>query len=127
MTVRQRSCTLNIRLTVDEKLALEAAARQHKISAGALVRLAVFSRELPDTRTVGIDPGALSAYRQLQPLQSNLNQLARHLNLAAQRGDLYRVVTRSEVGAVAKMTTAAYLLLRKLRREMIGADVEDEQ
>ncbi len=63
----------------------ELAEIQSKISVAGLrhseaVRLLLLNDVLPTKVFGGTDVGAARAYQNLQPLQSNLNQLAKHMN-----------------------------------------------
>lgn len=123
MTQQQRSVHQSIRLTPSEREVIKTAAASQRISAGALLRELIFSRKLPQTRTIGTDPGRLEAYQKLQPLQSNLNQLAHHLNTQARAGDSAEI-TRAQYKTLASAITETYKILRDLRNDLINADAK---
>lgn len=117
-----RRFSLNLRLTQQEKQSLDEAAAHQQLTPSALARLLIFSRQLPTVRLAGIDPNGLEAYRKLQPLQSNLNQISHNMNAAARTGDLNKIATRQELSELAKLTFAAHELLRDIRSKLITTD-----
>lgn len=126
MAQQQRSVHQSIRLTPEEREAIKAAALAQRISAGVLLRELIFSRKLPQTRTIGTDPGRLEAYQKLQPLQSNLNQLAHHLNTQARAGGSVEI-TRDQYKTLAQAITETYKILRDLRNDLINADLQKQE
>jgi len=61
---------------------MTARARDAGLSIAEAIRYLILHDKPPKKVYGGLDVSAATAYRNLQPLQSNLNQIAHHLNSA---------------------------------------------
>lgn len=95
-----------------------------KISASGLtraaaVRMLLLHERLPQTVYGGVDVTASQAYAELQPLQSNLNQIAAWLNKSRPAE-----IPRETVKSIHQNVVATYALVQKLRAEILTAEPE---
>jgi len=71
---------IKARLTESEFNEITERAKRSGLTVADAIRLMLFSEKLPKKIYGGLDISAARAYQNLQPLQSNLNQIAHHLN-----------------------------------------------
>ena len=75
-----RRYTLSTKVNKSELATVRARLATSKLGQSEALRLLILNERLPERVHVGIDITAMTAYRNLQPLQSNLNQIAHELN-----------------------------------------------
>ncbi|TEA79488.1 hypothetical protein [Allopusillimonas ginsengisoli] len=105
---------LKVRLSANELKTLDHRLTQSGYTRSEAVRLLVLHERLPEKIHAGLDVSASQAYVKLQPLQSNLNQIAAHLNRVKPLE-----MSRSDLETIYKNTRVCESLLRKLRAEIL--------
>lgn len=116
---RQRGETVTVRLTKDERAALDALASRSGLAAGAFMRAAAFGDTGPRARRrPPIDHVALrQLLGQWGRIGNNLNQIARHLNA----GGLLNIPELKE--ALAGHPDIRAAILRALAMDTIGEEL----
>jgi len=97
----------------------EFASVMEKINASNMrrseaVRLLLLNAKLPEKIYGGVDVSASAAYVNLQPLQSNLNQIAHWLNKTQAAN-----VTAETLKKINQNVVATYKLVRELRQQIL--------
>lgn len=110
-----RATKMTVSLTAGEADAFTRQVRAAGMNRSEAIRLLLINADLPAARKTGIDPGASDAYAKLQPLQSNLNQIASWLN-KTRPVDL----SRSDLETIQKNVAVTYRLVATLRQEILG-------
>lgn len=113
-----RHIRIYTKLNEAEKRIVDERVKNTGMSRSEILRLLILHDELPDFYYRGLNPFAVKGYQNLQPLQSNLNQIAHELNRYAgarlSNQKLAQIVTQS-----AKHTRAVEQLVRHFRHELI--------
>ncbi len=94
--------------------------RASGLTRAAAVRMLLLHEQLPKVVHGGVDVTASQAYAELQPLQSNLNQIAAWLNRVRPTE-----ITKEQAKSIHQNTTAVYGLVQKLRAEILTHKADD--
>lgn len=128
-TINPRTHYIKTRVSAEEKAIIEQKIKLSGLTKSEAVRVLLLHDQLPDFYYRGLNPFAIAGFKNLQPLQSNLNQIAHRLNQhvasGARLGDgkLAKIVVQA-----AKHTRAVEQLIRHFRHELItGGDSRNDE
>lgn len=115
-----RAFTISTKVNSQEKALIDSKIKMSGLRNSEAIRVLLLNDKLPDSYYRGLNPFAVKGYQNLQPLQSNLNQIAHHLNQYAAAGarlnndKLTKIVVQT-----AKHTRAVEQLVRHFRHELL--------
>lgn len=108
------------KLTRSERDLINARVRGSGMSRSEAIRLLLLHDNIPDFYYRGLNPFAAAAFKNLQPLQSNLNQIAHQLNgYSRKRIELNDDALSEIVVHTLKHTRAVEQLVKHLRHQFL--------
>lgn len=111
-----RRFTVSAKLNKDELDFVLTRIRATGLTRSEAFRLLLLHEELPSVVHKGVDVSASAAYQNLQPLQSNINQIARILN-----SDRTSQLDLDGVNKIVQFVRKVEGEVKTLRQEIIGA------
>lgn len=114
-TLDPRKFTLSTRVSAEEKEMIDVKLLKAGISPATAIRLMLLHENLPNTVEAGVNITAREAYINLQPLQSNLNQIAHQLN--TNPGSIEIQIIQKLVPLLKQIESE----VKQLRSEVLGA------
>lgn len=116
-----RKHTLSTKLNRSELRAVLSRIAASGLKRSEALRLLVLNEELPKVIHRGVDITATQAYQNLQPLQSNLNQIAHAFNVALSAGKLAEVKPE-RVEAMMRLLQDTASEVKSIRQEILSAN-----
>lgn len=116
-----RKHTLSTKLNRSELRSVLSRIAASGLKRSEALRLLVLNEEIPKVIHRGVDVTATRAHQNLQPLQSNLNQIAHAFNVALNTGKLAEVKPE-RVEAMMQLLEETASQVKSIRQEILSAN-----